>query len=158
MTQTEISQLQRRSIEAAALNDVYQVLLERLGQEEALAIIEEALTRNAIAGGKDFAAQAPQEPSLTHFATILERWQQGGALDVEDVHLDDSTLSFKVTRCAYYDHYRSQGMPPELCRRLSCSRDFGFTTGYSPRLHLNRPTTLAQGSPACPFNYIWQEE
>jgi len=63
--------LERRRIEALVLKNVYEVLRERSGEEEAQAAIGEAVTRSAIEQGKNFAEELARTPDLRDFADIL---------------------------------------------------------------------------------------
>jgi len=150
---TVIPLLARRRIEAEILARVYESLVPRLGEETALEAIGDAVEAAAEAAGRDFAAAAPGGPSLAHFATVLDRWTEGGSLELREVQLAEETLEFAVTRCAYADLYRSLGLPPALGYALSCRRDAAFARGYHPALALDRSATLAEGSPACRFRF-----
>ncbi len=146
--------LARRRIEAEILARVYASLARRLGEEAAQEVIGEAVEAAAEASGRDFAAQAPEGPGLAHFATVLDRWTEGGALELRDVRLAGDTLEFDVTRCAYAELYRSLGLPAALGYALSCRRDAAFARGYLPGLALDRSPTLAEGAPACRFRLV----
>ncbi len=150
--------LERRGIEAAMLAQTYAVLVARLGRDEALAVIEDIVREAAFAAGKAFAAKAPQGPSLEHFAAVAELWQAGGALVIENVARRDNVLSFAVTRCRYAETYREMGLPEELATRISCLRDGAFVAGYSDKLRLDRPGTIASGAVSCPFTFTWNDD
>lgn len=145
-----------RRIEAQTLAKVYEVLVRRHGQDEALAAIRETLRQAGLQAGRDFAAKAPGEPSLDHFATVIEVWNSTGFLTIENMRRDGNALSFDVVRCGYAEMYRELALPEELARRLSCDRDGPFAEGYSPRLALDRATTIAQGGERCPFRFRWE--
>lgn len=153
-----VTLLSRREIEAAMLAEVYAVLIRRLGSSQALAIIEETVTRAAFAAGQAFAAAAPNGPSLAHFRCVVDLWRRGDALSIEDVRDEPGRLSFTVTRCRYAERYRAMGLPEELASRVSCLRDGAFVAGYSPKLRLNRPATIASGAANCPFTFTWEED
>lgn len=150
--------LARRRIEAEILSRVFAALSERVGEQPALDVIAEAVEAAAGAAGREFAASAPGPAGLEHFATVIDRWREGRALTVEDVRLSGSTLEFRVTRCAYAELYRSMGLPPALAGVLSCRRDAAFARGYDRRLRLDRPETLLDGAPACPFRFYLDPE
>jgi hypothetical protein len=153
----DISLLARRRIEAAVLADVYAVLVGRLGREAALAVIEETVARAAREAGQAFAASAPEGPSLGHFAAVAGLWRQGGALAMANERQEADRLTFDVVRCRYAEAYREMGLPDELATRLSCLRDHAFVAGYSPKLHLDRPATIASGATHCPFTFTWED-
>ncbi|WP_300155934.1 L-2-amino-thiazoline-4-carboxylic acid hydrolase [Solidesulfovibrio sp.] len=149
--------LEQRRIEAAVLAQTYAVLAARLGREDALAVIEDVVRGAALAAGKAFAASAPHGPGLEHFAAVAGTWQAGGALVIENVRRDGNTFSFDVTRCRYAEAYREMGLPEELATRISCLRDGAFVAGYSEKLKLSRPETIASGASCCPFTFTWNE-
>lgn len=153
----DVTMLERRKIEAAMLAEVYAVLVERLGREAALAVVEDTVTRAAYAAGQAFAAAAPSGPCLEHFRSVVDLWRRGDALTIEDVRSEAGSLSFAVTRCRYAESYREMGLPEELAVRVSCLRDGAFVAGYSPDLVLSRPTTIAGGATCCPFTFTWKQ-
>lgn len=136
---------------------VYAAASASLGPEQARGLLEQAVDSAALAAGRAFALTAPQGlPSLAHFATVLERWQEGGVLDITDIRLDADSLSFAVTRCGYVERYAALGVPAQLRTVFSCRRDAAFAEGYSPHLALERPQTIAEGHLACGFVFRWQ--
>jgi len=149
--------LEKRRIEAAMLAEVYAVLIDRFDRKTALGIIEETVTRAAYAAGRAFAAAAPQGPCLAHFATVTALWQAGGALAIEKTRQEPDALAFDVTRCRYAESYREMGLAEELATRVSCLRDGAFAAGYSPKLQLHRPETIASGAIRCPFTFTWND-
>lgn len=154
---TGISLLERRTIEAELLLRVYAAASASLGPQQVLGILEQAVDSAALAAGQAFALAAPQgRPSLAHFATVLELWQQGGTLNITDIRLDADSLGFTVTRCGYVERYADLGVPAQLRAVFSCRRDVAFAEGYSPHLVLERPQTIAQGHKACCFVFRWQ--
>ncbi len=150
-----MSLLQRRLVEAGVFKRVFSVLAEGWGRETALEVIGRAVERDARAAGKDFAAQAPEGPSLEHFATILERLGRGGALELDQVELGPGRFSYRVTRCRYVEQYAGMGIDRELAYTLSCRRDAAFARGYHPDLVMERDSTLARGQGECRFLYTW---
>ena len=158
MNVNQVPLLVRREIEATVLAQVYRVLHQRLGQDQALAAMTQMVEQTAEEAGKAFAAEAKPGPSLEHFATIWDRLMAvPGSLETEGYELREGAMSLSVTGCGYLKLYRGMGLPPELLPVLSCCRDFAFARGYSPKLHLERPSFIGQGDPVCQFNYTWQE-
>jgi len=155
VTGTVIPLLAQRRIEAEILGKVYRSLTQRVGEETALEVIGEAVEAAAEAAGRDFAAQCGGRPGIAHFATVLDRWREGGALEIEGVQLTADSLEFRVTRCAYVELYRTLGLPSALSYTLSCRRDAAFARGYDSRLALERSPTLAEGAQECVFRFSW---
>ncbi len=155
MSAEVIPLLAQRRIEAAALAGVYRQLTGPLGEDRAVDAIRAAVEAAAVEAGRAFARQAPGGPSLAHFATVVDRWRQGGALAVDGPRLRGNVLELTVTRCRYVELYRSMGVPDRLAPVLSCARDAAFARGYHPALELDRSPTLADGAPACRFRFTW---
>lgn len=153
-----VTLLARRRIEAAMLAEVFAVLVDRLGEEQALACIEETVSRAAFAAGKAFAAKAPDGPSLDHFSSVVDLWRRGDALTIDNIRSVDDRLSFDVIRCRYAESYREMGLPEVLATRVSCLRDQAFVAGYSPKLCFERPCTIASGAACCPFTFTWDAD
>jgi hypothetical protein len=151
-----VTLLEKRRIEAALLAETYAVLTEKLGRDTALSLIEDIVRKAALEAGKAFAAAAPGGPGLDHFSAVADAWQAGGALTIENVVRQSNVFSFDVTRCRYAEAYREMGLPEELATRISCLRDGAFVAGYSEKLRLSRPETIASGARRCPFTFTWE--
>lgn len=152
-----MSMLDLRLAQARILALVWERTAARFGPDAASAILTGALTDDARAAGAAFARQAPHGPSLAHFATVLDRWREGGALDIADIHLTETILSCTVTACAYARSYADMDLPPDLIPLLSCVRDEPFAQGYSPCLSMHRPETIAGGASGCRFVFTWTD-
>jgi hypothetical protein len=152
-----VTQIERRIIEAEMLERVYAELRRTMDDEAALEAVANIAERAGREGGESFAASAPYGPSLAHFKTVVDIWRAGGALDIEVDTDEPDEFSFRVTRCGYVDAYRRLGLPEELCRTISCNRDGPFAEAYDPRLILERPCTIATGAEACRFRFLWNE-
>jgi hypothetical protein len=148
----------RRAIEAELAHRIYSTALPRLGETAALEILNAAIDQAAFDTGRSFAAKAPGGvPSLEHFSAVLDLWQAGGALTIEDITLGPDSLSFCVVRCGYMEMYAQMGLPKVLHATLSCRRDVAFAEGYSPKLVLDRPEVISAGALACLFRFRWQD-
>lgn len=146
----------RRAIEAELALRIYSAALPRLGETAALELLNAAIDDAARAAGKAFAAKAPGGiPSLAHFSGVLDLWQAGGALTIQDIERGPNNLAFRVSRCGYMEMYREMGLPATLYATLSCRRDAAFAEGYSPNLTLDRPEIISGGAPACLFRFRW---
>ena len=152
-----VKQIDRRRIEAEILAETYAALLQHMPKAEALEVIREATSTAARRAGEAFSETAPHGPGLEHFSTVVDVWRAGGALNIEDAALGDGVFRLVVTRCGYADLYMNEmGLPRELAEALSCSRDAAFAAGYSPRLSMKRPETIAGGAKRCEFIFRWK--
>lgn len=150
MNKNKITQFDRRLIEAEVYANMFTVLLEKFGKDESLEILKEILTKNAFEAGKQF-AKSTDRPSLEHFSTVINRWQEGGAIETDPLELDGNILKVKVKRCRYQEEYRQMGLPAEIIPVISCCRDEPFAKGYDERISMERETTLASDGDCCPF-------
>jgi hypothetical protein len=150
-----VNQIDRRVIEAQLLRQVRDQLLQDMDQRAANDVVRRSVEASAREAGREFARSAPQGPNLAHFATVIKRWQAGGALDIADVELQEHEFSFTVIRCGYVAAYDQLGLDRDFAWLVSCSRDAAFAQGYSPCLHLSRSRTIAQDAPACRFAFHW---
>jgi hypothetical protein len=150
-----MSMIAVRTAQAGLVARIWKALEEELGPGPTRTILTAAIAADARAAGEAFARLAPDGPSLQHFATVLERWQEDNALVVEDVTLTDASLSFAVRGCAYARAYADMGLSPALGFVLSCTRDEPFAQGYSPCLSMRRSETIMQGAPECLFTFAW---
>ncbi|WP_027722831.1 L-2-amino-thiazoline-4-carboxylic acid hydrolase [Maridesulfovibrio zosterae] len=154
MKEQPVSQIDRRLIEAELYGELYKTMSKYFGKEKALEIIAENLKESAFKAGQRFAASV-DAPGLKHFSTVVELWKKGDAIEIEEMSLNDNSLTIKVVRCNYQDSYRKMGLPEELCRMISCCRDEPFAKGYSENLRMVRTSTLAEGGDCCPFEFYW---
>lgn len=151
-----ISRLDQRRIEAAVLGRMYETLCAELGQGKALELIRTAVEKDSFEAGRTFAATAPEGPSLEHFLTITDNWVGTGAIDIGPIEINGNTAHFPVTKCRYVETYRDMGLPEKLLPLLSCARDEPFAKGYSERLSMVRPETIAGGFEVCGFVFVWK--
>ena len=144
--------IERRRIEAEILGHVYAVLKARSGEDEAKAVIGEAVSRSAIEQGARFRDALGRDPDLSDFGAILPNWTTGGSLELEVRHAAPDRLDFDVTRCRYAEMYREMGLG-EIGHLLSCNRDGDFCVGYNPKMELTRTETIMGGAKRCDFRY-----
>src|SRR6188768_3429971 len=158
MTQTAhpegLSMLEKRTIEAEILKEVYLTLKESHGEEVARKTIAESVRRSAIEQARAFAAAAPGGTSLKAFQDVMPLWTKGGALEIEIKEQTDSSFTFNVVRCQYAETYKAMGLG-EIGALLSCNRDGAFCEGYDPKLKLERSQTIMGGASHCDFKYSY---
>lgn len=144
--------LERRRIEALVLKHVYEVVKARSGEEEARAVIGEAVSNAAIEHGKGFAEELGRVPDFEDFAAIMPLWTKEDALEIDIIEASKEKLEFNVTRCRYSEMYREMGLG-EIGHLLSCNRDGDFCIGYNPDMELTRTQTIMRGASHCDFRY-----
>ncbi|CAN5819032.1 hypothetical protein BH11PSE3_BH11PSE3_37920 [soil metagenome] len=148
--------LEKRTIEAEILKEVYLTLKASHGEEVAKKTIAESVRRSAIEQARQFAATAPGGPSLKAFQQVMPLWTKGGALEIEVQEQSDTRFTFNVVRCRYAETYKAMGLG-EIGHLLSCNRDGAFCEGYDPKLKLERTQTIMQGASHCDFKYSYEK-
>ena len=146
-----VSILEQRRIEAAFAKGLYEEMASALGEAQATAILTSAIVKLARQTGAAMAQEAP-EPSIAHFAELMERWKLDDALQIEVLREDEAHFDFNVTRCRYAETYRDMGLG-QLGAVLSCNRDGAFCEGYYPKMRLERTQTIMSGATHCNFRY-----
>lgn len=151
-----LSMLEKRTIEAEILKEVYESLKASHGEAVAKKTIEESVRRSAIEQARQFAAATPGGTSLKAFQDVMPLWTKGGALEIEVKEQGDSSFTFNVVRCRYAETYKAMGLG-EIGHLLSCNRDGAFCEGYDPKLKLERTQTIMQGASHCNFHYTYEK-
>jgi hypothetical protein len=143
--------LEQREIEARIVGRLIRAFINELGTEKTLAIVRSVITQLARESGEAL-AKSLGEASLPAFASALDRWRAGGALEIDLLEQSDDRLSFNVTRCRYAEMYRALGLA-DLGGSLSCQRDFALIEGFNPGIALERTQTLMEGAAHCDFRF-----
>ncbi len=149
--ESKLTLLERREIEARIVGPLIRAVREELGEEKTLALVRRVISGLARESGAEL-ARAFGEASLGAFARCLDRWQEGGALEVEVLEQSDDRLDFNVTRCRFAELYRALGLE-DLGASLSCQRDFALIEGFNPDVELTRTQTIMEGAPFCDFRF-----
>lgn len=156
MRKNEVPPLIQRELQAEVLGPVFEVLARRLGRDEALNVIKEAMAGAAAEAGRKAAQAAPGGASLEHFAQCMRAMAMDGqALDLSGLAVKGNALTYKVKRCAYLERYQEMGLPLELGFAISCARDGAFAWGYHAGLTMERPACIGQGDSNCEFCFTW---
>lgn len=146
---TPLPLLQRREVEAGVIAPLFRAFAAELGEERAreiLAGVVRQLARDAgcaaAAGGND----------LVHLKHAVEKWTEGGALELTVLRDDAGAFEFDVTRCRFAEMYHRLGLA-ELGPLLSCNRDGAMVEGFNPEITLTRTQTIMEGATRCDFRY-----
>lgn len=143
--------LQQREIEARIVGPLVRAFAEEVGRDRALEIVAGVIRDLAREGGAEL-ARVLGDSSLGAFAQSLDRWREGGALEIQILEQSADRLSFDVTRCRYAEMYRALGLA-DLGASLSCQRDFALAQGFNPEIELTRTQTIMGGAPSCDFRF-----
>lgn len=143
--------LQRREIEARIVGPLVRAFAAELGEVVTLGLVRQVIAGLARDGGAAL-ADALGAATLDAFAHGLDRWKEGGALEIDVLEQSPERLSFNVTRCRYAEMYRALGLA-DLGASLSCQRDFALVEGFNPSLTLTRTQTIMGGATHCDFRF-----
>lgn len=146
-----LSLLQRREIEARIVGPLIRAFGAEFGEAKTLEIVRTVITKLARESGAEL-ANALGEQGLESFANTLDRWKEGGALELDVLEQSPRSLSFNVTRCRYAELYRALGLA-DLGASLSCQRDFALAEGFNPAIKLKRTQTIMEGASFCDFRF-----
>ena len=152
----ELNRIEKRAIEALAIAPVIKAISERIGQNEALSILEEVNQKEAFQRGKSMAEKLGQN-GIEALVDEVARWGRGGVWEMVVLEQTPRTYFFNVTRCPYYEKYRELGLD-EFGVYFSCCRDEPFARGFNPRLRLVRTKTIMEGADICDFRYYLEEK
>ena len=137
-----LSMLEKRTIEAEILKEVYETLKESHGVEVAKKTVSESVRRSAIEQARQFAAAAPGGSSLKAFVDVMPLWTKGGALEIDIKEQTDTTFTFNVTRCRYAETSRRWAW----ARSEPCCR----ATATAPSAKATTPSSSSNGRrPSC---------
>ena len=143
--------LQQREIEAKIVGPLIRGFAAEVGWEKALEIVRGVIVSLAHEAGAELGGRVG-DASLEAFAKGLDRWSEGGALEIDVLEESPERLSFNVTRCKYAEMYRALGLA-DLGGSLSCQRDFALIEGFNPDITLERTQTLMEGASHCDFRF-----
>jgi hypothetical protein len=147
----QLSLLQRREIEAQVLGPLIRAVCAELGEPKTLELVRGVIADLARQSGAEL-ARSVGAVTLEVFTQSLDRWCEGGALEIQMLEKSPERLSFNVTRCRYAEMYRALGLA-DLGSSLSCQRDFALVEGFNPEIRLTRTQTIMEGASHCDFRF-----
>lgn len=147
----ELNRIEKRAIEAAAIVPIIQAVAQRIGKEEALAILQEVNENEAFKRGESIRNQ-PGHTGIPELVEDVATWGIGGKLEMDVLEQTSNSYYFNITRCPYYEKYRATGLV-EYGVAFSCCRDKPFARGFHPQLKLERSQTIMEGAEYCDFRY-----
>jgi hypothetical protein len=148
---TALTRIEKRAIEALAVAPMIRAVSQRIGREEALAILQEVNQQEAFQRGQRMREKEGQN-GIAELVNEVAGWGEGGVWEMDVIEHTPTTYCFNVTRCPYYEKYRELGVE-EFGVALSCCRDEPFARGFNPRLKLVRTQTIMEGADHCDFRY-----
>jgi hypothetical protein len=146
-----LNRIEKRAIEAFAVAPVIRAVSQRIGREEALAILQEVNQQEAFQRGQSMVEKEGQN-GIEELVNEVAGWGEGGVWEMDLIEHTPTTYFFNVTRCPYYEKYRELGLE-EFGVAFSCCRDEPFARGFNPQLKLVRTKTIMEGADHCDFRY-----
>ena len=147
----ELNRIEKRAIEALAIAPVIRAVSQRIGRDEALAILQEVNQQEAFQRGGSMAEKMDRK-GIEELVDEVAGWGRGGVWEMDVLEQTSTTYFFNVTRCPYYEKYRELGLE-EFGVGFSCCRDEHFARGFNPQLRLERTKTIMEGADHCDFRY-----
>ena len=150
-----INRIEKRAIEAMAIQPFIAAVGERVGEKTALEILIQVNEKEAYHRGEQM-AQTMGENNIDALETEVASWGEGGVWEMEVLEKSSSNYFFNVLRCPYYDKYKELGLE-SYGVAFSCCRDEPFARGFNPHLRLERTKTIMEGDDHCDFRYYLDE-
>jgi hypothetical protein len=141
--------LQQREIEAGVIAPLFRAFTAEVGEARAREIVGGVVRELAKQAGCSAAASGND---LTHLKQTVEKWTEGGALELTVLRDDAEAFEFDVTRCRFAEMYARLGLV-DLGGLLSCARDAAMIDGFNPEIAFQRTQTIMVGAPHCDFRY-----
>ena len=151
----ELNRIEKRAIEALAIAPVIRAVSQRIGWDEALAILQDVNQREAFQRGRSM-AEKMERNGIEELVDEVAGWGRGGVWEMDVLERTPTTYFFNVSRCPYYEKYRELGLE-EFGVGFSCCRDEPFARGFNPQLRLVRIKTIMEGSDHCDFRYYLED-
>jgi len=149
----EITHVAVRELQAPLVSALINGFANEIGKDKAFEIAQKVINADAILSGKTLAEKFSGNTLKDLLKAIQKVWIKDGAMKLENISLDENSLSFDVTHCSYAEVYQRFGIQ-ELGTLMSCSRDFAFMDGFNPAIELKRTKTIMEGDSICNFRYV----
>ncbi len=146
---TPLPLLQQREIEAGVIAPLFRAFVAEVGETRAREIVGGVIRELATQAG---CAASANGNDLVHLKHTVEKWTEGGALELTVLRDDLEAFEFDVTRCRFAEMYARLGLT-ELGGLLSCARDAAMIDGFNPDIAFSRTQTIMEGATHCDFRY-----
>jgi len=153
VSKQEIAHVKVRELQAPLVSALINGFTKEIGKIQAHEIAQKVINEDAALSGKTLAEKSSGNSLKDLLKVIQEVWTKDGAMEIENISLDERSLSFDVTYCGYAEVYRRLGIQ-ELGTLMSCSRDFAFMDGFNPAIELQRTKTIMENDSICNFRYV----
>jgi hypothetical protein len=144
----ELLKLERNNLRLALYLSIQ--LIEEVGKERALEIIEKAWAQYGINNWKTRLEGIPPDEVLRTMALWFKA-QAEFRSELRVVEATQKCLRIEFTRCLTYDVCKEMGVP-EVCQKY-CDSDYKVIPLMYPKIKLVRDKELAYGDDCC--NHCW---
>ena len=135
---------------------LFRAFVAEVGEPRAREILSNTIRELARQAGCN-AATTTGGSDLAHFKRSVEKWTEGGALELTVLRDDSQAFEFNVTRCRFAEMYHRLGLA-DLGPILSCGRDAAMIEGFNPGIAFSRTQTIMQGATHCNFRYSQEKQ
>ena len=146
-----INRIEKRMIEAMAVTLLILEIAQRIGWEEALAILRDVNQKEAFQRGQYLSIELGRN-GIDELIDAVAEWGRGGECEMDVLEKTGSRYFFNVTKCPYYEKYKALGLE-EFGEEFSCCREKYFARGFNSNLRLVRKNTIMAGADHCDFRY-----
>ncbi len=105
----ELNRIEKRAIEALAVAPVIRAVSQRVGRDEALAILMEVNQQEALQRGQEMMGIEGQN-GIDELVNEVASWGEGGIWEMDVLEQTSTTYFFNVFRCPCYEKYRELGL------------------------------------------------
>lgn len=147
----EMNRITKRAIEALAIAPLMKAVSQRMGSDEALAILMEVNQQEAFRRSQNI-VKTKGLNDIEELVKDVATWGDGGEWEMEVLEQTSTTYFFNVFRCPYYEKYKEIGLD-QFGVAFSCCRDEPFAKGLNSKLSLVRTKTIMEGADFCDFRY-----
>jgi predicted ArsR family transcriptional regulator len=153
----EIPLIEKIKIQAQVLVPLIRTLQAELGEEQANALVRQALGAHYRQAGQAWWRAQGTRSFEEKMDATFDRFAASGALDYQVLKRTADTFEVNVTGCRYAEFYKELGVP-ELGFLLSCSADLPMVEGFGGEVQFTRTQTIMQGGNHCDFRYRLNKE
>jgi hypothetical protein len=149
----EITMLDKVKIQAQVLVPVMRALREKLGRDEADALVKGALrdwSKAIFAGIADGIDGSPRKKFADMNTALADVTEREVTFDMH--RRDKEALEFDITSCRFAEFFKAIG-EPDLGALLVCATDIDIADAGGGDVSFDRAQTLMQGAPSCTFRY-----
>ncbi len=151
-----ISRIDKRTIEANAIVPLIKQFSKQFGETKTIEILTKLSEKEAFDRGER-TQDLGQYKKLDGIFEEVSNWGDGDSWEIEVLEKSDTTFSFNILRCPYYDKYKQLGFE-KYGVQLSCCKDEPFVRGLNPDIIFKRSKTIMEGDDHCDFRYSLDKE